>query len=251
MCLQELTLPLGSYRNMYTNEANILASWQHNAHFWVDVLDKGELETRRLVTNEAVIRAVRGIPPAMVLDAGCGEGWLCRALQQQGIQTVGGDGVAELIQQARLKGPGHFEVMSFEEMLERHPWPQALFDAVVFNFCLYGKELTQHLLQQALQWVHPGGKLVLQTLHPYFITQHPGEKYIDGWRTEQWAGLNRPFTHPYQWYYRTFSSWLKLVQQAGWQIVEVQEPVHPLSGKPASLLLIARSKDGRHHIAKG
>jgi 2-polyprenyl-3-methyl-5-hydroxy-6-metoxy-1,4-benzoquinol methylase len=100
---------------MSTSEKNlaILESWKANARHWVDVLDTKSLETRILVTNEAIIQTVLSLAPAMALDVGCGEGWLCRALQQKGIQMVGVDGVADLIHEARIKGPGHFEVLSF------------------------------------------------------------------------------------------------------------------------------------------
>jgi 2-polyprenyl-3-methyl-5-hydroxy-6-metoxy-1,4-benzoquinol methylase len=222
---------------MPEKHTDILDSWKANARLWVEALDNRELETRVLVTNEAVVNAVVEHAPAMVLDAGCGEGWLCRTLQQRGIETVGVDGVPELIHEARMKGPGHFEVLSFEELLKSNAWPDALFDVVVFNFCLYGQELTEELLRHSLKWVRPGGKLVLQTLHPFSIILNPGESYHDGWRMERWAGLNKPFTHPYHWYYRTFSSWLATVTLAGWHIKSVREPLHPVTRKPASLIL--------------
>jgi 2-polyprenyl-3-methyl-5-hydroxy-6-metoxy-1,4-benzoquinol methylase len=218
--------------------AAILESWEVNARHWIDVLDAGELESRKLVTNAAVVNAIERWYPGLVLDAGCGEGWLCRALQREGIATVGVDGVAELIHDARLKGDGHYEHLSFEDLLHYRFWPVTYFDVVVFNFCLYENELTSQLLKAALRWVPARAKLVIQTLHPLSVLE-PGDIYADGWKNERWAGLPRPFTHPYRWYYRTIGSWVDVVMKAGWELKKLEEPIHPRTGKPASLLITA------------
>jgi len=217
---------------------NILDSWNANAPQWIAALEGEELESRKLITNHAIIDTITAHHPTHVLDVGCGEGWLCRALQQRNIVTVGVDGVAELIHHARMKGPGHFEVASFEELITSRQWTADLFDGVVFNFCLYEKEITAHLLQAATAWVHAGGKLFIQTLHPFAIL-HADEPYTDGWKTESWAGLKRSFSHPYKWYYRTMASWLSVVKNAGWKNLQFNEPVHPIKKRPVSLIITA------------
>lgn len=223
---------------MAIDSSAILDSWHANAAQWIAALEGEELESRKLITNQAIIEAIISHHPTNVLDVGCGEGWLCRALQQHGISTMGVDGVAELIHHARSKGSGHFEVASFEALIAAPFTTSDLFDGVVFNFCLYGKEVTEKLLHAALSWVHPSGKLFIQTLHPFAIIKDD-EPYADGWKTESWAGLKRPFTHPYKWYYRTMSSWINMVHDAGWKNIQVQEPIHPKNGKPASLIITA------------
>lgn len=218
--------------------AAILESWEANARHWIEVMDAGELESRQLVTNAVVVNAIERWCPGLVLDAGCGEGWLCRALQREGIATVGVDGVAELIHEARLKGEGHYEQISFEDLLHYNIWPIGYFDVVVFNFCLYENELTLQLLKAALRWVPLHGKLVIQTLHPHSALA-TGRRYEDGWQNEKWAGLSRPFTHPYRWYFRTVASWVNVILKSGWQLVKLEEPLHPRTGHPASLLITA------------
>ena len=42
-------------------------------------------------------KAVLALQPERVLDLGCGEGWLCRALLANEIEAVGIDGVPELV----------------------------------------------------------------------------------------------------------------------------------------------------------
>lgn len=223
---------------MASDSSAILDSWHANAAQWIAALEAEELETRKLVTNQAIINTITAHHPTTILDVGCGEGWLCRALQLRGIVTVGVDGVAELIHHARMKGPGHFEVASFEELMIARNWTTDLFDGIVFNFCLYEKEVTAQLLHAATTWVQPHGKLFIQTLHPCTIL-HADEPYADGWKTETWAGLKRSFTHPYRWYYRTMASWMNLLQNAGWKNIQLLESVHPLNKKPVSIIITA------------
>jgi 2-polyprenyl-3-methyl-5-hydroxy-6-metoxy-1,4-benzoquinol methylase len=223
---------------MKVEHSSILTSWNANAAHWIAALEGEELETRKLITNQAIVNTIIVHRPSSILDVGCGEGWLCRALQQHNISTTGVDGVAELIDHARSKSPGHFEVKSFEALIASPVSTNNLFDGVVLNFCLYENEITNQLLQQATNWVKPNGKLFIQTLHPFSVLVQD-EPYEDGWKTETWAGLKRSFTHPYTWYYRTMATWIKTIQEAGWKNIEIQEPVHPVKMKPVSLIITA------------
>jgi hypothetical protein len=58
------------------SEAKILDSWRKNAALWTRAIEAQEIESRRLVTNQAIIDAVTSNEPGSVLDIGCGEGWL-------------------------------------------------------------------------------------------------------------------------------------------------------------------------------
>lgn len=217
----------------------ILSSWNANARHWVAALENQELTSRILVTNQAVTAAVLAVQPKFVLDVGCGEGWLCRTLHQHGIQVRGIDGTSALIDHARQQGKAEYEVFSYQELVEGRYEPLQKADAAVFNFCLYHHQLTADLLIKARDWITPGGYMVIQTLHPQ-LALGPGEPYRDGWRQENWAGLKRPFTHPYYWYYRTSGSWLQLLASTGWTLRKMQEPLHPVKQIPVSLLITAQ-----------
>jgi hypothetical protein len=77
---------------------------------------------------------------------------------------------------------------------------------------------------------------VIQTLHPYSSV---GElRYEDGWREETFTGLPGQWS-PMPWYSRAMSSWIRQLPSAGWKVNELKEPLHPVTGKPASLILHA------------
>lgn len=78
----------------------------------------------------------------------------------------------------------------------------------------------------------------MQTLHP--LIAGGDQPYVDGWRSGSWAGFSEDFVRPAPWYFRTLESWIALFTANGWRLEELHEPVHPNTGKPASILFIAR-----------
>ena len=73
---------------MRNPEDALLDSWQHNAQAWIDAVRSGSIESRRQVTDQAILLAILGRQPERVLDLGCGEGWLLRALGDRGVEAV-------------------------------------------------------------------------------------------------------------------------------------------------------------------
>ena len=64
------------------------------------------------------------------------------------------------------------------------------------------------------------------------------DDYQDGWREETFAGFEGQW-QPMPWYLRTLSSWFNALDMAGFRLVGLQEPQHPQSPVPQSLLLVA------------
>ncbi|MOA38761.1 hypothetical protein D3C78_1604770 [compost metagenome] len=105
------------------------------------------------------------------------------------------------------------------------------------NFSLLGKESVEGLLKVMPSLLNRAGMLVIQTLHPVFCC---GEQaYLDGWRSESWAGFGGGFSAPAPWYFRTLQSWVQLLRINGWRLLEIREPLHPQTHQPASIILIA------------
>ena len=192
-------------------DEKIIASWGKNTTPWVAAVRNGEIDSRLLVTNRAIVDAVRSLSPATGLDIGCGEGWLVRAL----------DGV-------------DFRVMSYEDIAGGQLDLQV--DVAVCNFSLLGDDSVAGLFRAAPTYLKPGGTLVVQTMHP--VVACGDAPYIDGWREGSWDGFNEGFTDPPPWYFRTLASWVRLFSDHGLQLRELREPLHPNTGKPASLILM-------------
>jgi 2-polyprenyl-3-methyl-5-hydroxy-6-metoxy-1,4-benzoquinol methylase len=217
------------------SDARIVDSWRKNASPWTTAVRENQIASRALVTNKAIVDAVLGRSPRTVLDIGCGEGWLARALAERGVSAVGVDVVPALIEQARKAGGGDFRISSYEDIAAGRL--DVSVDLVVANFSLIGKESVEGVIRRAPSLLNSRGSLVIQTLHP--VASCGDESYADGWRTGSWAGFSEEFSDPAPWYFRTMESWETLLADSGFRILETREPVHPETGKPASVIFIA------------
>jgi 2-polyprenyl-3-methyl-5-hydroxy-6-metoxy-1,4-benzoquinol methylase len=216
--------------------ARMLRSWEYNASAWTDAVRGERIASRRAGTDAAIVDAVMRSSPGNVLDVGCGEGWLARALASRGVRVVGVDASEALIESARALGGGTFEAMTYDVLATRGGSLGAPFDVAVCNFSLL-EEHQASLLRTLRDSLAAGGRLVIQTVHPWIAKGDA--PYVDGWRTETFAGFGDGFAEPMPWYFRTMAAWVALVGASGFRIARIDEPVDAASGRPLSLVIDA------------
>lgn len=217
-------------------------SWIENADAWTEAVRSGRIASRRHGTDAAIVEAVvRWTPPGgRVLDVGCGEGWLARAVTAAGRAVVGTDASAPLIEQARALGGGEFRVLTYTELVADPGAAGGPYDTVVANFALLGDDADVVALLAALRdTLRPNGALLVQTVHPF--TAAGDAPYRAGWQLETFSGFGGTFREPMPWYFRTVGAWLRVVRDAGLDVIECHEPVGP-AGRPLSLLLTLQAR---------
>ncbi|MGM8215093.1 class I SAM-dependent methyltransferase [Bacillaceae bacterium W0354] len=123
-----------------SKNSRIIESWNANAEAWIQTVQNKKIESREKTTNEAIINAISDYQPHNMLDMGCGEGWLCRAIYEKGIRTVGIDGSQQLIDEAN-KYDGTYYCLTYEQFKENPRFLNEMFDVIVFNFSLLKKKL--------------------------------------------------------------------------------------------------------------
>jgi 2-polyprenyl-3-methyl-5-hydroxy-6-metoxy-1,4-benzoquinol methylase len=226
-------------------EQDIIRSWYSNAAPWARAIREASIASRKLVTDQAIIDAVSSVSCARILDIGCGEGWLARALSALGMSVTGVDVVPALIAQAvaapRTTGSGSvaFHVQDYASISNRH-WRCGPFDAAVCNFSLLGRESVDSLIAALPWYLNDSGYLIIQTLHP--VAACGMQPYQDGWREGSWLGFSSDFNHPAPWYFRTLETWTALLQRCGFDIIECREPTAGGAVTPASVIWIVKAR---------
>lgn len=212
---------------MTDRERHILASWHANADAWARAVRERAIPSRVAVTDNAIVEAVVACAPRTVLDVGCGEGWLARALNEQGMQVTGVDAVAGLVEQARAAGGAEYFCLDYAALAE-HDFASA-FDAAVCNFSLFGDASVDALLLALQRHVPPDGHLLIQTLPA-------GDSQDSGWRDGSWQGFSDDFVDAPPWFSRSRQGWHDVFARTGWQLVHEQTPAFPHNGAPASII---------------
>ena len=219
----------------------LLASWDANAAAWTSAVREQRIPSRRAGTDAAIVQACLRVASSTVLDVGCGEGWLARALAAAGREVVGIDASVGLIEQAasiepenELKGRARFVAIGYETLIADAATLAGPWDLVICNFALLGDPLTPLLVALARR-LSPNGRILIQTVHPWMAVGD--SRYANAWREENFQGFGVTFPSPMPWYFRTLGSWVEQLTAAGLSIRTLDEPTHPETGRPLSLLL--------------
>lgn len=221
-------------------DARLRDSWDANATAWTLAVREQRIPSRRAGTDAAIVAAIESAcaerAPVRVLDVGCGEGWLARAIANPSRDVLGIDGSAGLIEQARaLPTAGvRFDTVSYEQLIADAGATAGPWDVIVCNFALLGDPLSP-LLGALAQRLSPDGCVLIQTVHPW--TAMGDGPYTCGWREEQFHGFGVTFPDAMPWYFRTLASWRHEIDEAGLLIRDLDEPLHPETRRPLSLLL--------------
>jgi 2-polyprenyl-3-methyl-5-hydroxy-6-metoxy-1,4-benzoquinol methylase len=209
-----------------------------NSSAWCEAVRSGRIESRRLVTDAAIVGAVLERSPRRVLDVGCGEGWLARALSSHGIDVTGMDGSVRLIEAAQALGGATFQALSYDELVADPARTGSQFDAIVANFSILD-DRADELVRALLSILADEGRLIVQTVHPLYAGDGA---YADGWRVETFGAMPGTWPEAMPWYFRTLGSWHRLLTEAGAVVEEVREPLYPDRTVPASILFICRAR---------
>ena len=221
---------------MDENEKLILNSWEINAKLWTRAIRDKQIESRAIVTDAAIINAALQLNPQTFLDVGCGEGWLCHELFSQGIDGWGVDVCGNLIQAAKHSGDYRFLVCSYSDLEWQKFGNIRHFSCLICNFSILGQSALSEVAEAGLNLLENRGYLIVQTLHPLIACgEYP---YQDGWRETSSQGIADELFHPAPWYFRTIESWIKEFHAWNYRLLKLQEPCHPKTNKPISIIFV-------------
>ncbi|WP_293321616.1 methyltransferase domain-containing protein [Phenylobacterium sp.] len=208
-------------------------SWRRNAGRWTEMVRHPVIIRERSVVYSAVLAAVLRLQPKLVLDLGCGKGWLCRELSEHGIDCIGIDAVDSLIEAARRGAGGDSRFFAYEEIAKAPSQLGVSPDVLVANFSLLDEEAPQ-LLNAMATIAHEATRLIIQAAHPIIA----GAGAEPGWRLELFNGHRGGLWVDMPWYFRSLSSW-EVALKPTWRLELVEEPKEAGASQPSSLLLTA------------
>lgn len=220
------------YKNAWAGKTE---EWQNNAQFWIKII-REKLDPFRLeLTDKSILKFFKEKRSLTVLDAGCGEGYLCRELARSGHKTHGIDFNPELIAAAsNLEKEKPLGIEYIVGDLKKIPYPDSFFDAILSNHSINELDNPKKAIKEFWRVLKPNGRIVMLFLHPCFDLNPDdlGNKFAVSYFEKVKvtrecfivSGIKSP--SPYFYLHLPLSEWSAMLDKAGFSIEKIDEP-HP------------------------
>jgi len=178
---------------------------------------------------EAMLPEVRG---TKVVDLGCGYGWFCRHMREQGAaQILGLDISAKMLEKARsMTADDNIEYR--REDLDNLTLPAETYSLAYSSLALHYLQNLSGLFDQVYQSLVPGGHFVFSAEHPIFtapaqpcwLTTTSGQKTwpVDGYQREG-ERVTHWFAEGVIKQHRKLATYINLLIKSGFIITQVDE----------------------------
>jgi 2-polyprenyl-3-methyl-5-hydroxy-6-metoxy-1,4-benzoquinol methylase len=206
--------------NTYDQFANQYASI-------VEKPTEGEFSPYHSLVLPYLLELVGDVTGLMVLDAGCGDGYVARILADHGARVVGADISHRLIELAQDSSSGRKIEYLVHDLSK--PLPQYVhhFDLVVSNLVLndvYDHVGFAHTLGSVLKRT---GRLVLSMNNPYSaVMRNKVVNYFDSGKAVQYEGLASKGVRVFH-FHRTFEEYVTAFRDAGFLLKSLSD-VYPV-----------------------
>jgi ubiquinone/menaquinone biosynthesis C-methylase UbiE len=218
-------------------------AWDRGADIWYSRYgDFGDLN-RQYVIDPAILEMLGRVEEKRILDAGCGNGYLCRLLSKKGAEMVGVDvskRAIEIAEDIEKNEPMNIEY-HVGSVCNLSMCSDDEFDAVVSNLVLQDLQNIDKAVEELQRVLKPEGKLVFSIMHPCFSSAPVHgwvRKPVDSnrkedriyWKVdryfdrsiEEWTYFDLP---PIYSFHRPLSDYMKVLVKNGFTITDFEEPV--------------------------
>jgi ubiquinone/menaquinone biosynthesis C-methylase UbiE len=141
--------------------------WGDVADWYDQLVGESGSEYHRQVVLPGVLRMLAPQPGQRMIDIACGQGVLCRILQQRGVEMTGVDAARQLILTARQRGP---ETIRYEvaDARQLEFLPAGSFHSAACVLAIQNINPLTPVFQGVSRLLIDRGRLVIVMMHPCF-----------------------------------------------------------------------------------
>jgi 2-polyprenyl-3-methyl-5-hydroxy-6-metoxy-1,4-benzoquinol methylase len=226
------------------DDKQISKAWDKVAERWsVRYTEYGDMN-RQYIIDPAIFEIIGSVKGLSILDAGCGNGYLCRLLARKGAKMSGVELSKKFIEIASAKereaslGITYYSgticnLLMFED---------EAFDMVISNLVLMDVRDLDKAIEEIHRVLKKNGRLIFSIMHPCFSSS-PVRGWVrkpeDSNRKEDWMywKVDRYFDRSMEmwrfyadWpsvysFHRPLSDYIRILIENGFAIVEFEEPI--------------------------
>ena len=205
--------------------AEIIRDWESLPAWLIEGFgDAGDFARQHLL-NPAIFRMLGDVRGKHILDAGCGQGYLCRLLAGKGAHVTGVEPAGPLIGYAiERERADKLGISYVQEDLSRLTSIGGLFDAVVANMVFMDIPDYEQAMRNCVRCLKDYGELIFSLSHPCF--EGSDSEYAENGHlkiTEYFEEYSIKQTYG-QRFHRPLNQYINLVIQLGCCIEEIVEP---------------------------
>jgi len=189
----ELPKPTSVYvplKEASVTEERISQAWDKVADVWNSKYTEYGDSNRKFVIDPAIFHLLGSVKGFSVLDAGCGNGYLCRLLAKKGAKVIGIDTSKRFVEIAKQKEEEKPLGIKYHvgNLCNLSMFRDEMFDNVVSNLVLMDVNDLDKAIKELQRVLKKNGKLVFSIMHPCFYAPVHGWVRIpqDSDRKEDW-----------------------------------------------------------------
>jgi len=205
--------------------------WDQVSPGWVAFVRGPEATQLRDGVLKPVIEELLGpVSGKRVLDAGCGEGEMCRWLAGLGAKVTGADISNAMLEAARAQEEQTKLGITYQQCSIVDLGTLGEFDMVVSNQVLSVVPDHAEAFQSIYKALKTGGQAVVTITHPMFDGVGPGwvehaPEDTRWWANRYMARVDGVGAHGAPTYHRSFSDYISAAIEAGFVLTGFREPV--------------------------
>lgn len=203
--------------------------WSKNADFWIKIIREKLDPYREALTNKAILDLIKKEKNSTILDAGCGEGYLCRLVAKidKSNQIFGIDIAPKLIKSAEsLEKESPLGIKYSVQDFRKTNFPSSSFNIILSHQTIHEIPNPEKAIKEFSRILKSGGRLILLFLHPCFEVDP--KIYFQPTKIKKSSYLVSGIKSPSAYFYLhlPLSKWTEILANNGFLIKRVGEP-HP------------------------